>query len=123
MTCGCTLKSSQTMKITLAGNPTTGYSWTYKISDKSVLKDTTKSDNYTADKTEANIYGSGGTYEYSFKALKPGTTNIIFTYISTSEKAYQIVYKIKVNQNGQITIVSKTGTYSENKLPDPIIKD
>src|SRR5574344_2665341 len=91
VTCGCALTGS-TMQINLKGNPTTGYSWESKIKDKSVIK---KVENkYVPDKTDKNIVGSGGTYKYTFKATKPGTTTITFTYSSASEKVYVITYKI-----------------------------
>lgn len=63
--------------IALESNPTTGYSWQNEY-DKTKLN--LVSDEYKAKVVKENIVGSGGTQYIKFKALKSGTTNVIFSY-------------------------------------------
>jgi inhibitor of cysteine peptidase len=64
-------------QVSLSGNPTTGYSWHYTISDTSVLD--ASGNQYQTDAPEG-IDGAGGTYIFDFRALKPGTATITFKY-------------------------------------------
>lgn len=63
--------------ISLTGNPTTGYSWHFKVSDGSVLE--LSRDYYQSD-AKAGEVGAGGLYTWDFRALKAGTTAITFKY-------------------------------------------
>lgn len=85
-------------RVTLAGNPTTGYTWHCEISDQAVM--TQVSGSYTAD--EANgLVGVGGTYLWSFKAQKAGNATITFRYYRDWEgpqaAAQTVAYKITVS--------------------------
>ncbi len=117
---GCGMSSSK-MEVKLEGNPTTGYSWNYKIQDATVLKNV--EEDYVQDEND-NMVGVGGVYIFDFEALKEGTTKITFNYSRSweQENIYEIIYEVSVDKNNKITIVSKNGTYSENEIPDPIIK-
>jgi predicted secreted protein len=64
-------------QVTLSGNPTTGYSWHYKLSDGSIL--TLASSDYAA-QSRPGLAGAGGTYVWNFKAVKAGNTSITFKY-------------------------------------------
>lgn len=64
-------------RITLSGNPTTGYTWHYEISDESVISPVCQS--YSSSAKEG-IVGAGGIYGWSFKALKAGEATITFRY-------------------------------------------
>lgn len=68
-------KKSQNLNITLDENPTTGYTWTYKIEDENVAKFV--SDEYVAPKGDKA--GEGGTHTYEFAGVKKGETTITFT--------------------------------------------
>ena len=56
-------KADQTV-VELEENPTTGYAWTYEISDESVLK--LLSDQFI-DSSDKDTVGSGGIHEFVFK--------------------------------------------------------
>ena len=75
-----TLSTGDTGSVTLKGNPTTGYTWQYKISDESVVKLDTESS-----VPDSGLIGAGSTSVWNFKALKPGTTTITFKYYRTWE--------------------------------------
>lgn len=72
-----TLSIGDIGQVLLQGNPTTGYSWQYTISDTSVID--ISSDKYQTDAPEG-IVGAGGTYLFEFRALKQGTATITFKY-------------------------------------------
>jgi predicted secreted protein len=66
-------------RVVLEGNETTGYMWTYEIGDSSILE--LGSQDYVVDNGgDDAAAGAGGTYSWEFRALKKGTTTIIFTY-------------------------------------------
>ena len=71
------LSVGQSLVVTLESNATTGYSWTLaQNSDESVLKET--GHEYIAPQT--TLIGAGGNEEWTFKALKKGTSTISMGY-------------------------------------------
>jgi inhibitor of cysteine peptidase len=71
------LSVGQSLVVTLASNATTGYSWTLaQNSDQSVLDET--GHEYIAPQT--TLLGAGGKEEWTFKALKKGTSTISMGY-------------------------------------------
>ena len=60
-----------------AANATTGYSWAQTQQGDSVALE---KEYYAAPKTEPPMAGQGGTQFYVYRAVKPGTTTITFTY-------------------------------------------
>ena len=58
-------------------NATTGYSWAQTQQGDSV---TMEKEYYVSPKTEPPMAGLGGTQYYVFRAVKPGTTTLTFTY-------------------------------------------
>lgn len=63
----CSVKG-KTLNVTLQGNPTTGYTWTYKNSDEFSLK--SAKTEYKADTNKKGFAGSGGVYNFVFKGQK-----------------------------------------------------
>jgi len=71
------LSVGQSLVVTLASNATTGYSWALvQNSDDSVLSKT--GNEYVAPQT--TLIGAGGKEEWTFKALKKGTSTISMGY-------------------------------------------
>jgi inhibitor of cysteine peptidase len=71
------LSVGQSLVVTLESNATTGYSWALvQNSDDSVLSKT--GDEYIAPQT--TLIGAGGQEEWTFKALKKGTSTISMGY-------------------------------------------
>ena len=61
-------------------NATTGFSWEQKADGSSVVLE---KEFYTSPKAEEHgvaLAGQGGTQYYNYRAVKPGTTTITFTY-------------------------------------------
>ena len=73
---------NDTITITLAGNETTGYAWTYSI-DKGSVECTT--DEYKAESSSVATTGAPGTQTYVFKVSGATEGKITFTYARSWE--------------------------------------
>jgi inhibitor of cysteine peptidase len=77
------LSAGQTLVVTLPSNATTGFSWSLADnSDSSVLSET--GNQYIAPQT--TLMGAGGNEEWTFQALKKGTSVISMAYSRPWEK-------------------------------------
>lgn len=115
---GCS--NQKEMTISLIGNPTTGYEWTTNYSKNFLIL---KSNEYFS--SSSKLVGASGTYEFKFTPKKSGETTVIFNYSRSFEEVepiYTIYYKIKIDDKKRISFISKSGTYSEKEIPDPVIK-
>ena len=98
-----------TLKLTYYSSPTTGYSYTYKISDETVLQfvdDTYAQDKYTADgHSTEGLCGVAGKETFTFKGLKKGTAVITFDYgrqWDGGEKEEPFDVTVEVGNDGEI---------------------
>lgn len=80
-----TLASGESLTVRLAGNATTGYSWTCTNALAGVLVPAGAPD-YEPTPVEPGVVGSGGTYVFRFRAVAPGTGNLQFAYARSWEK-------------------------------------
>jgi len=101
--------SGETLTIELEENPTTGFSWSYSLSDKDVIH--LVEDGYTADSDDPNVVGGGGIHEYKFEGLKAGEATIIFDYYKSWEGVESaeehIEYVVTVEEDGSIAEVNQ----------------
>jgi inhibitor of cysteine peptidase len=81
------VKTGESFMIKLESNPTTGYSWSLVKPESDIIKKI--DDVYKPTKTAGNIVGSGGTEEWTFKAIAKGQTKLVFQYIRPWEKDKQ----------------------------------
>jgi inhibitor of cysteine peptidase len=74
------LAANGTLEVTLAANPSTGYSWEkpVKIADAAIVKET--GEMKTIQPTATNVVGAPVKYVWTFQALKAGTSKISFVY-------------------------------------------
>jgi len=80
-------QGKNTATITLEGNPTTGYSWTYTLytlSPSAVMREV--SNEYIANTSDKKTVGSGGKFVFTFEAIAAGEADIIFSYRRTWEE-------------------------------------
>lgn len=70
------LKTGQSLKVELSGNPSTGNDWRKITYDDQVIMEDGKRDY----KLDDDKIGSGGVYQYHFKALAPGKTKLFMEY-------------------------------------------
>jgi inhibitor of cysteine peptidase len=66
------LQEGDTLRVSLRGNPSTGYTWQVAKVDRTVLKPAL----YSTFKADARRPGAGGTETRRFTALKAGTTRL-----------------------------------------------
>jgi len=71
------------LQLSLWGNPTTGYSWQLHITPGIVIVN----ESYLPDDTSKTMVGSGGTYQWTMKAVQPGTQVISGVYARPWESA------------------------------------
>jgi inhibitor of cysteine peptidase len=92
------LRVGEKLEITLAGNPTTGYSWEAASVDTNILKQVGER-KYQRD---SNLIGAGGKFTFSFDAIAPGKTALQLTYRRPWEKnvppakKYEIIVTVKL---------------------------
>ena len=87
----------KTLTAKLIGNATTGYSWTCKVDDESIVSKTT--DQYAADENNGQV-GVGGIHTFVFEGAKKGSTKITFTYKRPWETDGAGVRMLKVKYTG-----------------------
>jgi inhibitor of cysteine peptidase len=96
---------SDSFTVSLEGNPTTGYEWTYSMSRDGVVEEV--SSEYVSSATDPSRPqpGTGGTYTFVFEGVRAGDVTLTFVYDrswSTSGPPQTEVYKLRVNDAGQI---------------------
>jgi len=79
------LKLGDLVTISLKGNPTTGFSWrTAKLDGKSLEQK--GEPKYTTNRHQPGMVGVGGMFVFTFKAAKPGKTEVNLEYVRPWEK-------------------------------------
>ena len=76
-----TVKVGDAVQVILAGNPTTGYSWSTALSDKDAAVLQQQGDPaYAQESTDQSLVGGGGMFTFTFKAAAPGQVVLNFDY-------------------------------------------
>ena len=95
-----TVKVGDTIEVVLAGNPTTGYSWSTTLSDKDAAVLQQQGDPvYAQQSTDPTLVGGGGTFTFTFKAVAPGQVALKFGYARPFETGVAPIqtYSVTVN--------------------------
>lgn len=94
--------------IRLEENPTTGYSWQYKIDDESIA--VVEEDEYVQDEAPDGMTGVGGVHTYRLAGISSGETKITFKYFrpwqDESTAVKEVTFELKVNENNEILVNS-----------------
>ncbi|MDR2658988.1 MAG: protease inhibitor I42 family protein [Spirochaetaceae bacterium] len=102
-------EQEQEVVIELAGNRTTGYSWTYTMEPDGIVQEI--SSEYRSISGTENNAGAGGFFIFVFKTVKPGVTELRFSYARPWENetapAKTAVYVVTVDGSGKIKAVLK----------------
>lgn len=111
------------LHIALDANATTGYSWSYSLSDADVLM--CDEENYISDEAPDGMDGVGGTYVAEFTAayVKSGFVTLTLNYARPWESVQPIdsrTVKLFVNEAGLIELVpaQQTGDFPEGRYDD-----
>lgn len=78
------IKLGKTANYQLEGKPATGYSWQYTFEQTGIV---TVEENLSPG--NASLPGSSAVFNFTIKAVAPGTTTIIFSYARSWEQAKQ----------------------------------
>lgn len=92
--------NSSDISISLEGNPSTGYGWTYGMDIDGIIKE--ESMTIEQDNIGLDICGAPQNYTWKFVGLKEGTTYITFNYSRSWENTLPIkaiTYKVVVDKN------------------------
>lgn len=106
---GCS--GTNQMTVTLGGNPTTGYAWTYTVSDPDVLKEV--SNEYKQDADTEGLTGAGGEYVFVFEGGNEGEADLVFSYLrdwEEEEPIATIAYHVVVDNNKNIIDQQETSS-------------
>ena len=119
--------AGDTVTIALSANPSTGYSWTYKMSEDDVLCE--ESSKFVPARSGEAMVGSGGKQVCVFRAKKPGSVAITFTYKrpwkNGSASSDSVTYYYAVDSNLTITKVghaaSSTHRFRPSRDPEDML--
>lgn len=96
--------------IELEGNPTTGYTWIYEMSQTGIIEEV--SNTYIADDAAGNEVGVGGTFRFEFSAVASGEVGLRFTYLRTFQENSELAtvdYAIVVADDLTMTLYETDG--------------
>jgi len=93
-------------EITLAGNPTTGYSWAGTLDTESAIVEV--EGGYVPAQLAEGMVGGGGAYRFVLRGLAAGEGVITFTYArswETTAPLYELVCRVQVDDALNVTIL------------------
>ena len=104
---GCAgMQARKTAVIELEGNPTTGYSWVYTVSEEGIVREV--SNKYIADRKDKAVVGSGGKFVFTFKSIAAGEARLVFSYHRTWEKGVPpvktVTYTVSVDNEKNLKL-------------------
>ncbi|MDD3212908.1 MAG: protease inhibitor I42 family protein [Eubacteriales bacterium] len=114
-------EEAQSASITLQENPTTGYTWSYVISDEAIIAVT--DDGYIADANPEGLVGAGGTHRFTITGIAEGQATVTLTLAQPwdgGEQAATISYNYVVDDQKQVSIVGIEGV-PEAYMPDKAV--
>lgn len=101
-------EADEVLTVRLPANPTTGYEWTFEISDSEALELVTQE--YVQDEAGQEMVGVGGTWVASFHGTfaKAGHVDLTLKYKRSFEQeaAETRLVKLWVMENNQLEVVS-----------------
>lgn len=109
----------ETVAIELPANPSTGYIWTYELSEKDILKE--DSSGYIPAPGKDDGVGRGGKQVWIFRAINPGSVAITFTYQRPWEagatSSDSVTYFYAVDTSLTITMIGRSSSSSQSVRP------
>ncbi|PKO01707.1 MAG: hypothetical protein CVU43_11625 [Chloroflexi bacterium HGW-Chloroflexi-5] len=79
------MKSGETLYVSIDGNPTTGYIWEVDSVDQNILQLVGEAEYVSDSNLNPKKTGVGGTYKFKFTAVSAGTTTLVLKYWRTFE--------------------------------------
>ena len=94
------------VSVTLRSNPTTGYEWSYTVSEEGILSEV--SNEYESDDNPEGMVGVGGSHNWLFEAVGPGDVTLSFSYSQSwetdVEPADRLECTVHVDESNQVTL-------------------
>ena len=81
-----TVKVGDTVQVVIPGNPTTGYSWVAALSESDAALLQQQGEPAYAEGSNGQVVGEGGTFTFTFKAVKAGQATLKLVYERPWEK-------------------------------------
>lgn len=94
--------------VSFEANATTGFSWTYALSEKGIVREV--SQEYVTEPHDEKMVGFGGRQFYVFGAVKEGRVRATFTYRRPwegGETAGSVVLDLAVDSDGNVLFLEK----------------
>ena len=92
-----TLREGGELKVALAANPSTGYSWEVSGAPDAAVLEQVGEPAYEASPTETMVVGSGGTTTFVFRAVGAGTTTLELVYLRPWEDGVEPVDTVTID--------------------------
>ena len=107
--CGKNNAKTDKLEISLYSNSSTGYSWSYDVSQEGIINILESYDDSNCPK---DVVGCGGEVIYTVTGLKPGkvTLSLEYKFVDGSRMEYNAIYEITVNDDLSIS-EEHSGTY------------
>ncbi len=106
------VKPSSTIEVKLAGNPTTGFSWSADGDGLTVVGD--PNGTYVMDEAEPGMVGVGGTFTFTYEAVTDGTYMITAGYArpweTDVEPTEEFILTVIVDSNAPVYSMEDSGT-------------
>lgn len=111
--------AGSTIAVELPANQTTGYIWTYKMSEDNIL--TEESSTYLPARGNDETVGRGGKQVWIFRAVSPGSAAITFTYQRPWEAGAtasdNVTYFYAVDTSLAITMIGRSSSSVQSIRP------
>jgi inhibitor of cysteine peptidase len=95
------MKSGETLFISIDGNPTTGYTWEVDSVDQNILQLVGEAEYAQDSNLNSKKAGVGGTYKFKFTAVSAGSTTLKLKYWRTFEPDNPPIETFEVTVNVQ----------------------
>ena len=115
-------EQQKVLTITLPANATTGYEWTYEISDPEALE--LMNVEYVLDGSEFNLVGTGGTWLADFNGIFKDEAEVELTLNykrAWEDEAIQTrLVKLKISENNQLEVIFGDIVFGEDECIDGV---
>ena len=99
-------RQKNTASIELEGNPTTGYTWVYTMSQENIIREV--SNTYTENQNDDRLVGVGGKFAFTFEPVTQGETELVFSYLRVWEEGIPpvqtVTYRATVDNENNLTL-------------------
>lgn len=102
--------ATETITIELDSNPSTGYIWTYTVSEEGIVQEV--SSDFVSDSDSEELAGAPGKQVFVFRGEAAGEVDLSFTYAreGDTEPEESASYRLTVTKDKLVEITGYSGT-------------